>query len=102
MNKWQKYYLKKHFGGTAPTDETGKKEIRLLEKCGSAVTVHFPDFSTKRYVNGSLQTIVIPKHTDTYTITEDECDILNGKISVQVLTANLILWTARGYQIDFT
>lgn len=90
-NKWQKAYCDIYFKGKSPRTKQGKIDMDLLSKVKSIVTVQFPDFTG---ING-----FVPAHTETYTITEKECDMPNGKISVGVLVSNLSLWLSRGYKV---
>ena len=91
MNNWQRVYCDTYYNGKMPRTAQGKADVALLGKIKSEVVVAFPDFEG---VNGFR-----PAHTETYTVTEKECDIPNGKISVSVLISNLNLWLSRGYKV---
>ena len=91
MNRWQQVYCDTYYNGKMPRIKQGKQDFELLGKIKEKVIVEFPDFNG---VNG-----FIPAHTDTYLVTEDECNIPKGKISVTVLVSNLNLWLSRGYKI---
>lgn len=82
MNKWQTAYCNEYYDGKKPRTKTGKEKLELLGQVKETVTVEFPD-----------------GRTETYTVTENDCDMPNGKISVSVLASNLVLWTERGYKI---
>lgn len=82
MNKWQKIYCETYYEGKMPRTKYGKWAMDILSQMGDKVIIHFPN------------------RTETYTITEYECDMPNGKISVRVLVANLELWISRGYKIE--
>lgn len=92
MNKWQEVYVNTYYDGKKPRTKIGKEQFELLGLMKSKVIVHFPDFNG---ANG-----FIPAHTEEYIITEDDCDMPNGKISVSVLSGNLTLWKSRGYKIE--
>ncbi len=93
MNKYQQEYLNIYYDGKKPRNKVGKEELELLGNIkGDKIRVHFPDFNG---INGFK-----PAHVEEYQIT-DKCDMPNGKISVEVLSRNLSLWTERGYQIDY-
>ena len=92
MNRWQKVYCDTYHNGKTPRTKQGKADVELLGKIKSQVTVEFPDFNG---ANGFK-----PAHTETYTVTENECNMPNGKISVSVLISNLNLWLSRGYKIS--
>lgn len=92
MNNWQKVYCDTYHNGKTPRSKTGKQDMELLGKIKSQVIVEFPDFTG---ANG-----FVPAHTDTYIVTEDDCDIPNGKISVSVLVSNVKLWLSRGYKVS--
>lgn len=81
MNKWQTKYCEEYFNGKMPRTARGKEDVQLLGMVKSSVTVHLP--------NG----------TQTYVVTEDDCDMPNGKISVRVLANNLSFWLQNGYRI---
>ena len=91
MNKWQQKYCDEYYKGKMPRNKQGKADVELLGKIKDTVTVEFPDFNG---ANG-----YIPAHTDTYVVTEDDCNIPQGRISVVVLISNLNLWMSRGYKI---
>lgn len=91
MNKWQQKYCDEYYNGKMPRSKHGKADMELLGKIKDTVTVEFPDFNG---ANG-----FIPAHTDTYVVTEDDCNIPQGRISVTVLISNLNLWISRGYKI---
>lgn len=87
MNKWQKIYCDGLYNGKVPKTKRGKEEFELLGNIKSTVTVDFPERNDK------------PARTDTYIVTEDDCDIPNGKISVSVLASNLSFWSFNGYKV---
>ena len=91
MNNWQKVYCDTYYDGKLPKDKSGKEDMKLLGQIKSKVIVEFPDFNG---VNGFK-----PAHTETYVVTENECDMPNGKISVSMLISNLNLWISRGYKV---
>lgn len=91
MNKWQKTYCDIHYKGKMPRTKQGKADVELLGKIKSQVIVEFPDFNG---ANGFK-----PAHTEIFTVTENDCDIPNGKISVDILISNLNLWISRNYKI---
>ena len=91
MNKWQEYYCNKHYNGGVPKTKTGKESVELLGKVKSVVMVDFPE----RKVGEET----IEAHTEEYIVTEEDCNIPNGTISVDVLVSNLRLWLARGQKI---
>ena len=95
MNKWQKRYVESLYGGKMPRSKVGKAELELLGNVKESVTIHFPDF------NSPVKSQCSPAHDETYKVTLDECDMPKGLISVQVLAGNLLLWTERGYKIDY-
>lgn len=82
MNKWQTVYCNEDYNGKAPRTKIGKEKLELLGQVKETVTVEFPE-----------------GRAETYIVTENDCDMPNGKISVSVLASNLVLWTARGYKI---
>ena len=81
MNKWQQKYCDEYYNGKMPRSKQGKADMELLGKIKETVTVE------------------LPSETVTLVVTEDDCDIPNGKISVSVLVSNLNLWLFRGYKI---
>ena len=87
MNKWQEKYCEEYYDGKMPRSKQGKYEFELLGKIKDTVTVEFPEFNGKS------------AHAETYTVTEDDCNIPEGKISVCVLASNLTLWLSRGQKI---
>ena len=91
MNKWQEKYCETYYECKTPNTKLGKEEFEYLGVVGNTVTVHFPDF---KGINGFK-----PAHTETYTITLDECDMPNGKIDVCTLASNLRFWIFRGYEV---
>ena len=91
MNKWQKKYCDEYYNGKKPRSKVGKEEYELLGQVKEKVIVEFPDFNG---ANG-----FIPAHTEIYEVTEDYCNIPEGKISATVLAGNLSLWLSRGYNI---
>lgn len=91
MNKWQEKYCNEYYNGKIPRSKKGKEDYEFLGKIKSKVTVEFPEFNG---ANG-----IIPAHTDTYIVTENDCNIPEGKISVTILIGNLKLWMSRGYKI---
>ena len=82
MNRWQEVYCNEYHNGKMPRTKQGKADVELLGKVKSQVRVEFPD------------------RTETLIVTENDCDIPNGKISVSVLISNLNLWLSRGYKIS--
>ena len=88
MNKWQQVYCDTYYKGKMPRSKQGKADVELLGKIKSQVRVEFPEFNNE------------PARTETYIVTENECDIPNKKISVSVLVSNLNLWLSRGYKIS--
>ena len=91
MNRWQKVYCDNYYKGNFPHTKEGIYDMKLLSGIKSKVAVEYPDFNG---ING-----FIPAHTEILTITENDCDIPNGKISVTVLVSNLKLWMSRGCKI---
>ena len=91
MNKWQIVYCNTYYKGKFPNTKEGIYDLGLLSGIKNRVAVEHHDFHG---ING-----FIPAHTDILTVTEDDCDIPNGKISVTVLVRNLKLWMSRGYKI---
>ena len=83
MNNWQKKYCEGYYGGKAPKTKVGKIEFDLLGKVKDYVAVTLED-----------------GRKNEYKVTLDDCDIPNGKISVEVLAANLRLWAFRGFKIE--
>lgn len=81
MNKWQKKYCDEYYNGKMPRSKQGKADMELLGQIKETVTVEFAN------------------RTETFVVTEDDCDIPNGKISVPVLVSNLNLWLFRGQKI---
>ena len=81
MNKWQKVYCNKHYKGKVPTTKIGKEEFELLGSIKKTVTVE------------------LPSETKTFLVTETECNIPEGKISVSVLASNLRVWKLKGYKV---
>ena len=91
MNKWQKVYCDTYYNGKMPRSKSGKADVELLGKIKSKVIVDFPCHNS---TNGFE-----PARTETYIVTENECDMPNGMISVCVLISNLNLWLSRGYKV---
>ena len=91
MNRWQQVYCDTYYDGKVPRTKRGKMDMALLEKVKSQVTVEIPDFEGVRGF--------VPAHKETYTVTENDCDMPNGKISVCVLVGNLDLWLSRGWKV---
>ena len=91
MNKWQEKYCNEYYNGKKPRSKQGKLELELLGQVKEKIIVEFPEFNG---VNG-----YIPAHTEKYEVTEDYCNLPEGKISVPILASNLSLWTSRGYII---
>ena len=91
MNKWQKVYCDTYYKGSFPQTKEGIYDMGLLSGIKNRVAVEHPDFNG---IHG-----FVPAHTEILTVTENECDIPNGKISVTVLVGNLRLWMSRGYKI---
>ena len=89
MNKWQKVYCDTYYN--IPQTEDGIYDMKLLDGIKDKIAVEYPDFNG---ING-----FVPAHTEILTVTENECDIPNGEISVTVLVSNLKLWKSRGYKI---
>ena len=93
MNKYQQKYLDIYYDGKNPRDKAGKEELILLGNLNSdKIRVHFPDFNG---ANGFR-----PAHTEEFRVA-NECDMLKGKISIEVLSSNLRLWASRGYEIEY-
>lgn len=82
MNKHQKIYCDTYYNGKIPRTNKGKAEYEMLGLITDAIVVYFPDG---------------PK---TFRVTEDDCNIPEGRISVRVLASNLTLWNSRGYKIQ--
>ena len=83
LNKWQQKYIDVYYKGRMPRDKAGKQELALLGNLKSdKIRVHFSD------------------KTEEYVITE-ECNMPEGKVSVEVLSSNLSLWTARGVKLEY-
>ena len=93
-NRWQKYYRNTLYGGRMPGSKTGKTEYELLGNVRKTVTVHFPE---RVLPTGKTE----PERDEKYTVTLDDCNMPEGRISVEVLSANLTLWTLRGYGITY-
>lgn len=91
MNKWQKVYCDIYHNGKTPRSKSGKEDLALLEDIKEKVIVTFPE---RQSVNG-----IIPEHTETLIVTETDCNIPEGRISVSVLVSNLKLWKARGHKV---
>lgn len=91
LNKWQKVYCDTYYKGNFPQTKEGIYDMELLSGIKNKVAVEYPDFDG---ING-----FVPAHTEILAVTENECDIPNGKISVAVLVSNLKLWMSRGYKI---
>lgn len=91
LNKWQKYYIDSMYDGKMPRSKCGKEELAALGQINNKVIVHFPDFTGIRGFQ--------PAHTEEYIVTEYDCNMPEGRISVEVLAANLTLWGSRGYKI---
>ena len=87
MNRWQEVYCKELYGGKMPRSKRGKLEFELLGSIEDLVVVDFPERNGK------------PPHTETYEVTETDCDMPNGKVSVEVLASNLALWVSRGWKV---
>lgn len=81
MNRWQQTYCDEYFNGKIPKTKQSKFNVELLGKVKSTITVE------------------LPSKTQTFIVTENDCDIPNNKISVRVLVSNLNLWLSRGYKI---
>lgn len=86
MNKWQKYY-KEQYGPIR--SNKAKRRLALLGNVNDVVTIEFPEFRGN------------PKHTESYVVMFAECNMPKGIVSVEVLAANLELWTNRGYKIIY-
>lgn len=91
MNRWQQYLIDHEYGGRMPRSKDGKLRVSLLEHVEDEVIVDFPDLEG---LHGP-----IPAHRERFVVTEDECDMPHGKISVRVLASNLKLWFERGYNV---
>lgn len=91
LNQWQKIYCDTYYKGKIIQSEEGIYDMELLSGIKNKVAVEYPDFNG---ING-----FVPAHTEILTVTENECNIPNGKISVAVLISNLKLWMSRGYKI---
>lgn len=92
MNQWQEAYCKMHHNGKMPRSKSEKESVELLGQIKSVVIVEFPE---RTGING-----VIPAHTEEYIVTENECNIPEGIISIDVLVSNLKLWLSRGQKIQ--
>ena len=93
MNRWQEHYISTVCGGKIPRTRHEKRKLELLGNVAESVTVHFPDFNG---IHG-FETA----HTETFRIELDDCNMPDGIINVRVLAGNLMLWTDRGYTIDY-
>lgn len=92
MNKWQKVYCDTYHNGKLPRSKRGKADMAILGQIKAQVIVNYPDFKGMHGFE--------PAHTEIYTVTETDCDMPNGKISVCVLANNLSLWLSRGYKVS--
>lgn len=93
MNKWQKIYCDEYYNGKIPRNKIGKEEFELLGNVKEKVIVHFPAFTGA--------TGFIPERTETLIVTEKECNVPKGIISVSVLASNLRLWISRNQKIEY-
>lgn len=84
MNKWQQYYIDKYYNGKMPRSKKGKTDVALLGKIKNQVTVAFPD----DYGKDGFK----PAHTETFVVTESDCNIPDGKISLTALLNNIPYW----------
>lgn len=91
MNRWQQVYCDTYYEGKMPRTKAGKATFELLGKIKDQITVKFPDFNGLRGFE--------PAHTETYVVTENECNMPAGKISVSALSVNLPFWLERGYEV---
>ena len=92
MNEWQRKYVDTYYNGKKPRSKVGKEQFELLGQVKNNIIVHFPDFNG---ANG-----FIPAHTEAYEVCLEECNMPEGKISVEILSSNLTLWLSRGYKIE--
>ena len=86
MNKWQQYYINKYHNGKMPRSKKGKIDMALLGKIKNQVIVAFPD----NYGPDGF----IAAHTETFLVTEKDCNIPGGTISVTALLNNIPHWIA--------
>lgn len=91
MNQWQQVFCDTYYGGKQPKTKDGKRKLDLLGKVKTKITVEFPDFDGVRGFT--------PAHNETYTVTADDCNMPEGKISVSALASNLPFWLDRGYKV---
>ena len=86
MNRWQEVFCNIYYEGKVPTSKIGKEEYDLLGEMSGApvakVSVRIPG-----------------KALEVYRITEYDCDMPKGKISVSVLASNLRFWKFRGWEV---
>ena len=92
MNRWQQQYLEHYYKGQTPRDKTGQNMYEFLGKVEKEVTVHFPAFDGVNEYK--------PAHTETYTLSEDSCDMRNNIMSITALSLNVTRWQKNGYRID--
>ena len=83
MNRFQEIYINLDCNGEVPDSQKEKTIYDVLGNIKENIIVHFP---TKN---------------ETYQVTENDCDMPNGKISVRVLSRNIPLWTIREYEIEY-
>ena len=94
-NKWQKHYRNTILDGRKPTSKISKEQYEILGKLKDTVTVHFPEFYS------TIESQCHPAMVKTFTITFDDMNVPENRLSVQGAAANLALWTDRGYRIDY-
>lgn len=87
MNKWQKVYCDTYYDGKEPETKRGKRDMELLAKIKNKVIVTFPKID--KFPRFEVD------HIDTFIVTENDCDMSNGKISVMGLVENLEFWDSR-------
>lgn len=85
MNKWQKYYIENCC--EKRLTKSDKDNLKLLERVGDTITVHFPKFESR----------IASQCHEAYTKTF----ILKGGVEeTMTLISNLKLWTCNGYVIE--
>ena len=85
MNKWQKVYCDIYYDGKEPKTKRGEK--RHGTSCKNKVIVTFPKID--KFPRFEVD------HINTFIVTENDCDMPNGKISVIGLVENLEFWDSR-------
>lgn len=91
MNRWQLTYCKEYYKGKEPKSKRGQEDLALLGQVQDIVIVEFPG----RNNAGNLT----PPRTEILIVTDYDCNIPGGVISVSVLVSNLNLWLSRGYKV---